>query len=143
MCLGSVSRKTVSNLGRHVHVGQPDLKFEVEVRARAEAAQDHAGSDLAAVLDEQTIERLDPDLREVGGLGTQHGDALIGRQHAPLGGIGSDRQDHLVKETTGAAHHVQVTEGQGIEGPGIDRRDRLVHTLGHGCPLALGVREAA
>ena len=72
------------------------------------------------VLDEAVNVRVTQSDRQAPRVQDFAVDALPGVEHRGLGGVRRDGDHHLVEQDGGAAHHVEVTEVEGIEGPGAD-----------------------
>ena len=109
-----------------VHAGQLELVFEIG--HRAQAAQQHAGTDFLDEVRQQRIEAAHFHVRVMGhGLAGQlH--AQLERQGRALAGAVGDADDQALEQRRGAVDQVDVTVGDRVEGAGIDRDAGACHS---------------
>ncbi|MCO5561366.1 hypothetical protein L7F22_014987 [Adiantum nelumboides] len=115
-----------------VHVRHRELV--VVVRRPAQALDHRPGAALAAVVDDEPLERLDPHARQVRGDLGEHRDALVDGEQPLLAGVHQDRDEHLVEQRRGAGDDVEVTDRRRVVGTGADGAT----DLGHGRNLSAG-----
>ena len=95
--------------------------FDVEVGASAQTLDDRRGAVFGAEIDEQSVHRLGaqpPDARLLKRQARQV-EPLAGIEEMALRGVRPHGEDHLVEETARPSGHVEVPEGDGVEGARI------------------------
>jgi len=96
-----------------VHVGH--LQLVLEVCDRAQAAQHHLDVLAAAVVHQETIERVDLDAR-LGAHGfADHVDAFLHAEQRLLLGVGEHRDDQAIDHHQTTFDDAQVTVGDRVE----------------------------
>src|SRR6267142_795922 len=115
------------DLRRELAVHVAHLEFELEVRQRAEPADDEARADLFRERHLQTVERADLDVgARSAGLAHER-DALIGVEQRLLREVPADADDHAVEKARGTFDDVEMPVGGRIERAGIDGHP-ITHT---------------
>ena len=109
------------DLGRELAVRERHLELVLEVAVGAEAAQDDAGADRAAEVDEHALHHADLDVAERARGLAGHLDALRAREEgAGLPLAGGDGEDDAVEDAARALDQVEVAERDRVERPGVD-----------------------
>src|SRR5882757_6130758 len=108
-----------------LHPGQPDvhlrhLQLVVEVADRAQPLDDGGDVALLAEVDQQAVEGLHLDVAQFGRDLLDQGDALVDREQALFGLVDHHRDVHGVVQPRGAGDDVEVSVGDGVEGPRTD-----------------------
>jgi hypothetical protein len=107
--------------GPELAVHQRHLELVLEIRHGADAAHDAVGALAGHQIDQEAVERDDPEIAEVRGRLVDHLQPLLHREERCLGGVGDDRHDQLVEDLEAALDHVHVSVVDRIEHAGIDR----------------------
>jgi len=101
-------------------VHQRHLEFVFVIGDGSDAAEDYGGVALAGVVDEQALEDVDFDARELPGDFAQHFDTLGDREERLFVHVLEYRDDDAIEHFFAAADQVEMPVGDGIEGAGID-----------------------
>ena len=109
------------DIGRQFPIGQGHLEFVFEIAIGAQAAQNDPDSAFVAKIDQHSVHGFDGDIGQVLDDFPCHGDSFIaGEEGAGFPGGAGDCEDDIVEETADPFEQIEVSEGQGIEGSGID-----------------------
>ena len=111
---------TVSILRIQPPVHQRHLELELEVRHRAQPAHDHLRLPPLDVVDQQAVEGVDLDVRQVLEDRARDLDPLVHREQRRLLGVDQDRDDDAIEQPRAARDDVDVAVGQRIERARID-----------------------
>ena len=122
-------QEAVLRVGRHeqgVHAGQAavhlgHLQFVVEVADGPQTLDDHRDLVGAAVVHDQALERVDPNVAVRRGHLGEHLAAFLDGEQARLRLVHEHRDDYLVVERGGPPDDVEVPVRDGIERAGTDR----------------------
>ena len=101
-------------------IHESHLELELEIGDGAKSAHDHLRAAPRHVVDEQTFEGVDLDVRLVAEHGAGDLDALVHREERCLFRVDENRDDDAVEQAGAAGDDVDVAVGQRIEGAGID-----------------------
>jgi hypothetical protein len=115
---------------RAVHAGE--LKFVLEIRDRAQAAQHHARILRAHELGQQPGEAHHAHVLDVGEHLARHLDALLQREEGALGAAVGDAEHERVEQAARAPHQVFVAARKRVKRSRINRFDhvRPIATIG-------------
>lgn len=101
-------------------VGERHLKLVFKVAVCAKTAQDDAGPDLVAEIDEHPVHALHADVGKRANDFARHFNTLLAREHGPYfgGGAGHGEND-AVEYARRPLQKVQMAEGERIKRSGI------------------------
>src|SRR5687767_456372 len=97
-------------------VHQRHLKLVLEVRHRAQPADERAGTAAPRILDQQPLEGVDLDVRVFTEYAADDLDALAGGEQRLLVRVDEHGDQHALEQLRAAQHDVDVPVGQRIEG---------------------------
>src|SRR3989454_3352121 len=106
--------------GPELAVHQRHLELVLEIRHGADPAHDAVGALARHQVDQQAVERDDPEIAQIRGRVVDHLQPLLHREERRLGGVGDDRDDQLVEDLETTLDHVHVPVVDRIEHAGID-----------------------
>lgn len=108
-------------------VGDGLLDFVLEVREISHASQEDVCAALAGEVDGEAIEGFHSDECAVGFLFEHvvdeflhHIDAFFGAEERVFARVAADGDDEFVKEFAAACDDVEMAEGDGVEGAGVE-----------------------
>src|SRR5687768_3957222 len=114
------------DVGRELAIHVAHLELELEVRERADPADDEARADLFRERHLQTVKCAHLDVATSRARVAHERDALFGIEQRLLREIATDTDDDTVEEARGPLEDVEMAVGGRIERARIDR-----HTIAH------------
>ena len=84
--------------GFEVSVHQSHVELELKIRKSAETADDRRGFLGDGEIHQQAVERSDEDVREVGDVGSNHGESIRGREERRFTGVFRDGDGDAIEE---------------------------------------------
>lgn len=105
---------------RQPAVHQRHLEFILKVGDGPQSSEDRIAVHRMGEIDQQPLKGLDPNPGLIRETFLEHFDPIFHGEERRLGGVSQNRDHQFIHEEKAALHQVDMPQGGGIEGSGID-----------------------